>query len=260
MARKSLTTAAAAAAHTEAAPIVPAKRRVNPESRLYATLLFDISGSMEQSGALRAAVAELPGFRESVLKNDRLSRRLEWAFLTFSDEVTVQRDFGPIADWNPPVELRSGSGTAMGTAILEALRLQRVHISRYAERGIGLRHAFMILVTDGFPTGEEPEMFDEAAEEIRRAEKEDRLTFLPIGVEGADFAKLAELTPQRKPLQLATVGHFSRLLSWVLDSFDAVVKSCDGEAVPLANPMVASDPREGWAKIPAMPGKLVTDD
>lgn len=256
MARKSLT---AAAAHTEAAPIVPAKRLVNPESRIYATFLLDKSGSMEESGALRAAVAALPGFRESVLKHDRLSRRLEWAFLTFSDEVTVERDFGQVAEWNPPAELRGGSGTAMGTAILEALRLQRAHISRHAERGIGLHHAFMILVTDGFPTGEEPEMFDEAAEEIRRAEK-DRFAFFPIGVEGADFAKLAELTSKRQPLQLATIGHFSALMSWVLESITAASNSYVGEAVSLTNPMAASDSGMGWAVIPAMPGKPVTDD
>ena len=117
----------------------------------------------------------------------------------------------------------------------------------------------MILVTDGRPTGEEPEMFDEAAEEIRRAE-ESRFMFLPIGVEGADFEKLAELTPKRKPRQLATIEHFSALMSWVLGSLHAVSKSYVGQAVLLPNTKVESDPDEGWSIIPAMPGKPVTDD
>lgn len=256
MARKPLT----AAAHTEAAATTPAaKRRVNPESRIYATFLLDKSGSMEEAGTLRAAVKALPGFRESVLRDEELSRRLEWAFVTFSDEVTVEKDFGPIAEWTPPAELRGGSGTAMGSAILEALRLQKAQISRHAERGIGFHFAFMMLVTDGRPTGEEPWIFDEAAEEIRRTE-EDRFMFLPIGVEGADFEKLAELTQERKPRQLATIEHFSALMSWVLASITAVSKSYVGQAVPLPNTRVESNPDEGWSTTPAAPRRPVSDD
>ena len=249
MARKPLT----AAAHTETAATTPAKRQVNPESRIYATFLLDKSGSMEESGALRAAVAALPAFRASVLKDEELSRRLEWAFVTFSDDVTVEREFGPIAEWNPPVQLRGGSGTAMGSAILEALRLQKAQINRHAERGIA--HPSRVHdPSDGWQTdGEEPEMFDEAAEEIRRAE-ESRFMFLPIGVEGADFEKLAELTPKRKPRQLATIEHFSALMSWVLGSLHAVSRSYVGQAVLLPNTKVESDPDEGWSITPGAPG------
>ena len=231
MVRKPLT-----AAHIEAAVVVPPKRRVvSPASRMFATLVLDSSGSMVDSGGLAAGVATLPGFRSSVLANERLARRLEWSFLTFSDEVTVVREFGPIADWEPPAALAGGRGTAMGTAILEALGLQTAHVSRLAESGVGLHHAFMFLVTDGYPT-EEPRLFDEAARRIQEAEK-DRFSFFPIGVEGADFEKLAKLTSKRKPLQLATVGHFSRLMDWVLESITAAVNSLDGQDVLLGSPM-----------------------
>jgi uncharacterized protein YegL len=109
----------------------------------------------------------------------------------------------------------------------------------------------MFLVTDGYPT-EEPRLFDEAARRIQEAEKE-RFSFFPIGVEGADFEKLAKLTSKRMPLQLATVGHFSRLMDWVLGSITATVNSLVGEDVQLGDPMTASDPGKGWAVLPGKP-------
>ena len=237
-------------AATDAAVVVPPARRVmSPMSRLFATLMIDSSGSTVQSGGLAATVAALPGFRASVLANERLSRRLEWSVVTFSDDVTVLREFGPIAEWEVPSSIAGGRGTALGTAIQAGLRRHAAHVKRLAEKGIGLHHGFMLLVTDGYPTGEDSARYDEAVRMVRDAEK-DRFAFFSIGMEGADFAKLGLLTPNRQPLQLASVGHFSQLMSWVLDSLVAVENSIVGEEVPLSNPLVASDPAKGWAKIP----------
>lgn len=256
MARKPLTAAVAAPA-AEATPSPAAKRVLNPEPPILTTLVLDSSGSMEMSGALAAAVAALPGFRNSVLEDTRLSRVLEWSFVIFSDETTVMREFGPIGEWEPPGELQGGSGTRMGSALLEALRLQETRVQELTGKGIGYRYRFLVLVTDGQPNSEWPEVFDEAARRIQDEEKKGRFGFFPIGVEDADFAKLAELTKRRAPLKLASIGHFSKLLGWVLGSMSTVVRSRVGEKVELPPPLVSQDPIEGWGTMPGdpLPGK-----
>ena len=129
----------------------------SPEPRIDCCLIVDVSRSMFASGGIDAILTCLPQFKASVLKDSLLARKLSWSVVAFADRPWVVSPYGPVAEWEPPAELPSSGGTAMGTAVIEAHRLRGEHLKAQAARGIATHRSFGFLLSDGEPTGEPAE-------------------------------------------------------------------------------------------------------
>ena len=245
MARRRMTSAELDRALAPVAPSPPPRLLVSPEPRTLLQLLLDTSGSMAFSGALKAVLYALPEFREAILKHALTARKLGFAVLTFADRPEVLKTYGPVTEWEPPTELGGGNGTAMGTAILEALRLQDEHIEALAAQAITVQHSLMFLITDGYPNSEPRERFEEAIRLIEVKEKENRLSFFTVAVEGADINTLKRLTPRRTPLKLGELKDFHNFVDWLWRSMVSVSMTQPGMRISLPNPMKTKPRRDG---------------
>ena len=146
--------------------------------RILCAVVLDVSASTFASGALDAIIAALPQFRDSVLKDSLLTRKLSWAIVAFSDTTQVLFPYGPVTEWEVPQALEHGNGTAMATAVIETIHLQAEHVEYLGEQGIPVQHKLIFLVTDAYANNEPPERLDEAAELIEEAERKNRFLLL----------------------------------------------------------------------------------
>lgn len=234
---------------------------VSQESRNMCMLVVDDSGSMAVSGALAAVLSALPDFRASILEHPVTTRKLSFAVLAFSDKPRVLQDYAPVTSWEPPTELGGGNGSAMATAILEALRLEEKHRKDLAAQAIPVQSSFIFLVTDAYLNSEPRERFEEAARRIKERAKK-RLAFFSIAVENADIQTLQQLTPERTPLKLREVDDFHKFLEWVGDSIVEASMTQPGMRITLPNPLKTTPHKEndgtqtdaqnprGWAELP----------
>ena len=220
---------------------------VSTEPRILANLVIDTSASMFASRAIEAVTAGLHQYRADILKESLLVRKLAQAVVTFSGSPQVLYPYGTVKDWSPPESLEWGSGTALGTALLEALRLQAEYIDVLSAEGVALHHALMFLITDGEPTGEPRDRVPEAARVIAETEKNLPFSFFPVGVEGANIDLLQTLTPKRVPLRLCEVADFAKFFRWLYNSLVPISRSQPGDRIQLPNPMNQPGNPFGWA-------------
>ncbi|AMV19639.1 hypothetical protein VT03_17215 [Planctomyces sp. SH-PL14] len=129
----------------------------------------------------------------------------------------------------------------MGQAIMSAIDLLRDRKAEYKANGISHYRPWIFLITDGGPT--DGNLWKTAAEEIKRGEQSKSFAFFAVGVEGANFEVLNQLS-NRQALRLKGL-RFRDLFQWLSHSQQSVSRSSPGDAVPLENP---TGP-EGWASI-----------
>jgi uncharacterized protein YegL len=127
----------------------------------------------------------------------------------------------------------------MGTAVLKALDMIGERKQVYRDAGISYYRPWVFLITDGEPYGEPDELMVTALQRVRRAEDEKKVTFFPVGVEGANLDLLSKFTT-RGALKLQGL-QFVELFVWLSRSMQRVSASRTGEAVKL--------PAANWAEV-----------
>ena len=208
----------------------------NPEPRCPCILLLDTSGSMK--GEPIAQLNEgLVTFKDELSADALAQKRVEVALITFGP-VQVHSDF-QTADLFRPPHLETTGDTPMGAAILQALAILDQRKQAYKSNGISYYRPWIFLVTDGAPT----DAWKEAAKMVHAGEEAKALSFFAVGVEGANFETLEQITV-RKPLKLKEL-RFRDLFIWLSNSLSAVSRSNVDEQVPLQNPTTP----EGWASV-----------
>jgi uncharacterized protein YegL len=209
----------------------------NPEPRCPCVLLLDNSGSMAGQ-PIDQLNAGLRQFQQEIASDALASKRVEIAIISFGP-VRVQQDF-VTADMFTPPHLTTEGGTPMGEAIMEALDLVKLRKQQYQANGVAYYRPWIFLITDGAPTDD----WTAAAKAVQAAEKSKALAFFPVGVEGADFEVLRQISP-RAPIRLRGLA-FRELFQWLSNSLSGVSKSKVGDALRLPPPDTTP---KGWAVI-----------
>lgn len=208
---------------------------VNPENRVPVILLLDTSGSMsgEPIQQLNRGIA---AFKEDILKDTQASLSVEVAIVTFGPVQLIQ-DFVTIDNFRPP-RLEAEGVTPMGEAIEYALlELLEDRKATYKANGIQYYRPWVFLVTDGAPT----DNWQMAAQRVREAEANRRLSFFVVAVQGANMEILRQIAPAERPPVLLNGLDFRSLFVWLSTSMKRVSSGKVGEAVAL--------PPVGWGQI-----------
>jgi uncharacterized protein YegL len=209
----------------------------NPENRCPVILLVDTSGSMA-GGPIEALNEGLRTFRETVLQDEQASLRVDVAIVGFGPVELVQ-DFVTIDQLNPPQLVAKGL-TPMGEAISFALDLLESRKVTYRTNGIQYYRPWVFLITDGAPNPDSP--WQQAAQRVKLAEQQRKLSFFAVGVQGADMNTLSEVAPPMRPPLMLNGLDFKSMFLWLSDSMVRVSSSTVG------GDMVALPP-VGWGQI-----------
>lgn len=220
----------------EQQPFDPGPFLENPSQRCPCLLLLDVSGSM--SGA---PIAELNAgvnvLKEELTADALAAKRVQVAVVSFGPVETVT-DFVDASMWCAPV-LQAKGGTPMGGAIEYGLAMLERQKSHYRTNGIPYYRPWVFLITDGEPTDD----WRNAARMVREGESMKKFKFFAVGVRGANFDILKEISPS-DPLKLDGL-RYRELFRWLSTSLRAVSMSQPGEEVKLENP---TGPK-GWGSI-----------
>ncbi|MEH2035304.1 vWA domain-containing protein [Nostoc sp.] len=207
----------------------------NPENRCPVILLLDTSGSMSGQ-PIQELNRGLAAFKADVLKDSQASLSVEVAMITFGPIVKLTQDFVTIDQFTPPT-LEVAGVTPMGAAIEYALDFLENRKQTYKDNGILYYRPWVFLITDGAPT----DSWDSAAQRLRQAEAQSRLSFFAVGVKDADMNILKQISlPERPPITLNGLD-FRELFVWLSASMKRVSSGKVGQAVAL--------PAMGWGQI-----------
>lgn len=188
----------------------------NPEPRCPVVLLLDTSGSMsgERIDELNAGLAI---FKQEVQRDTTASLRVEVAIITFDSSVNLIQDFVTIDNFYPP-QLTTTGTTAMGQGIELALNEVESRKAIYKSNGIQYYQPWVFLITDGGPT----DSWQSAAQRVRQASADRKISFYAVGVQGADMNILGQIDSE--PLMLKGL-QFQELFRWLSDSMKRVSSS-----------------------------------
>lgn len=209
----------------------------NPEPRCPVILLLDTSYSMsgEPIRELNTGVAT---FTQEVQKHDKASSRVDVAIITFGGKPELIQNFITFKNFKPK-PLSANGETPMGQAIELALDKLEQRKTSYKKSGITYYRPWVLLITDGAPT----DNWQNAAQRVSEAEKNDKLSFFAIGVNDADMAILEQIANENSPLKLDGLK-FTELFRWLSNSMRKVSTSKIGDQVELP-------PTKGWTTVTA---------
>ena len=221
--------------YNEQEPFAAAEFADNPEPRCPCLLLLDTSGSMH-GRAIDELNASLQAFRDELLADSLSAKRVEVGIVTFGP-VSIAHDFTTVENFTAP-HLTASGDTPMGAAISTALELLKTRKEILRNNGIQLFRPWIFLITDGAPT----DSWQHTPPLIRQGEENKSFSFFTLGVTGADFNTLQQISA-RAPIKLEGVK-FREFFLWLSASLKSVSQSNPGESVALP------DYRPyGWAEV-----------
>lgn len=234
----------------------------NPEPRCPCVLLLDTSGSMKDERKVSAPASLSPlqqllkdspvtrsvrpidelneglkAFRNELMADELAVKRVELSLVTFGP-VRQLTDFQTPDVFRPP-QLTAEGDTPMGSAIEKAIQLVNDRKTVYRQNGISYYRPWIFMISDGEPT----DNWQRSVELVRNGEHAKAFAFFAVGVEGADFKKLSQLSI-RQPLRLNGL-RFQEMFMWLSSSLGYVSRSATSDEIKLTNPVTP----DGWAAL-----------
>lgn len=245
----------------EQVPFSDVSLATNPEPRCPCVLLVDTSGSMSEvvadsgrdlgyntqidgqtyravsGGTTRIDLVNegLRAYQADVAADPLAAQRVEVSVITFGGTVQTVTPFVTAAQFAPPVLTANGE-TPMGAAIVRAVDAVTARKREYRQNALHFYRPWIFFITDGEPT----DAWAAAAERVREGEAKKQFAFFAVGVEGANFDILRQISV-RQPLRLKGYS-FREMFLWLSQSQRSVSHSSPGQEseVKLASPA-------GWA-------------
>lgn len=209
----------------------------NPEPRCPVVLLLDTSASMEGE-PIRELNEGIVVFNESVRRDSLASLRVEVAIITFGETVQLVQDFVTVSQFYPP-KLETNGRTPMGEAILYAFDYLEDRKITYRSNNMQYYQPWVFLITDGAPT----DTWNQAAQRVNQAEHDKKLSFFAVGVKGANFDALRQITPPTRPPLMLKGLNFKGLFVWLSQSMSKVSSGKVGDGMTDLPPI-------GWGQAP----------
>lgn len=210
----------------------------NPSPRVPICLCLDTSGSME-GDRINELIKGVERFYNSIKADDVAVNSAEVCIVTFGEKVKCVAEFSTVdfVTEIPAFEVRGQ--TPLGEAVNLALDKLEKRKKEYQNNGVDYFQPWLVIMTDGFPTGKEAE-FNRAAERIKKMTSEKKLTIFPLGVgKEADLNALNKLSPNRPALKLKGLN-FNDFFEWLSQSVCRVSQSVVGEKITLDEDAIKS--------------------
>lgn len=205
------------------------------EQKCLCVLCVDTSGSMSWrdsnsgSSAIEELNAGLQSFKDEIENDSTLADRLEIAIVEFNSSVTTTEP-ALIQNLRIPNLIASGS-TNLTDALQESLNLVNARKDWYKSTGQPYYRPWIITITDGEP--DNASSAKQIANQIAVAVQNKQVTFLPIGVQGADMTFLHEIECGI-PAQMLDGLKFTSFFQWLSNSMGTIARSQPGDTVNIS--------------------------
>lgn len=194
------------------------------ERHVPAVLLVDTSGSM--SGTPIAELNQgLVAFGQALQEDSLALGRAEVCVISFNSNVETEMSFRPATDYQAPV-LSANGLTSLNEAIEAGLDAIESRKAEYKAQGVSYYRPWLFVLTDGVPTDTERE--SASMERLRKAIRNKKVVYMPMGIGNADTAKLQEYYPdetQAKIVLKADASNFKEAFVWLSQSLSVVSQS-----------------------------------
>jgi len=241
----------------------------NTEPRCPCVLLVDTSGSMGEvignAGKDLGQTAHIDGqtyrivsggvtkmnqlneglraYHTDLMGDSLATQRVEVSVISFGGTVQTVVPFVTAHEFVPPTLTPNGD-TPMGAAIVQAIEAVRERKRLYKQNAVHYFRPWIFLITDGVPT----DSWEAAAGKVQEGEAKKEFAFFTVGVgvEGADFEVLRQISTRREPLRLKGYN-FREMFVWLSASQRSVSHSNPGQEdrVAFTNPTAPG----GWASL-----------
>ena len=222
----------------------------NLEARVLVSILLDFSYSMHEHAK------ELPGVLQCMsraLGKRTLERlRIELACCAFDGRVVYQ-DYAPVSYYlEKPLTFNGGGFTALGSALLVVIENTRHRRDFLRSEGIDCYRSVCPVVSDG--KANDGDTIQKAIEEIRRAEEEQIIEFVPLAPDSRCVDTLRNIFA-KKPIPLPEVD-FDILFAAFRRSFSTYSQSMPGFE-PEARSIIQRDVEREYKRL-ALPAPIST--
>jgi uncharacterized protein YegL len=209
----------------------------NPNQRTPCILVLDTSGSMTTATSSgRSRLEELNAgivtLHEELKSDDTAIVRVQLGIVTVggpSNDADIMMDLTDAVDFEP-FPLHAGGTTPLAKGVRLGLQVIERGKQDLKAAGISYTRPWMMVMSDGEPT-DSSEEWSRAVSECRAAEAAKRVEIFSIGVDGANLAKLSELSS--KPALMLNGVKFRELFVWLSASLSAASRSRPGDKLQL---------------------------
>lgn len=209
----------------------------NPNQRTPCVLVLDASGSMgdrisngnSKIDELNAGIVTL---EKSLRQDDTALVRVQLAIVSVggpSDDADIMMDWTDVSSFSA-FPIRCGGYTPLGKGLQIALDLVDDCKTNLKAAGISYTRPWIIVISDGEPTDSNKDWQSAVTASIS-AQVAKKVEVFSIGVEGANLARLAEIST-KPPLMLSGMK-FEELFIWLSSSLSAASRSRPGENIQL---------------------------
>jgi uncharacterized protein YegL len=186
----------------------------NPAPRCPCVFVLDVSASM--TGPPIDALNDGLRTWQREMSRTAGADRLDIAIVTFGSSVQVVQPFVAATAFRAPVLVARGQ-THLGRGIQTALTLVGERRSQYRDQGVTCQRPWVLLITDGAPTGEPDYVVEQARSHLLAAQSAHDLAFIAVGTTHADARELTSLTLPDQPPILLTHAQLGDLFLWLCD-------------------------------------------